>query len=277
MGVFRKIGIGIKRAFESNNDRIDESKVFGNSGETFFYKELVSILPKDAIIKRNIVISTNGKSGEIDFLVVYQNKVFAIELKNWKGAITNNGDTFYQDKPDKYTYEVHHKEAKSPFRQIKRNIYNLKEQTTKRVFINPIIYFLNNSEVYLNCDDVWFNNMNGLYSYITREGSTSYPNDINYLLKKLVIADKIYGKYGMDHNITGFIREGAIRTDFGVDKRDIDYITFEHHFSSDDITVVLLNGSARSFNLENGYIFVEHDKKVDTFYYAKIDYIVIGH
>ena len=38
MGLFHKLKTGIKRAFESNNDYVDESKIFGNVGETYFYK-----------------------------------------------------------------------------------------------------------------------------------------------------------------------------------------------------------------------------------------------
>ena len=84
---FHKIKMGFVRAGESSIPYVSEAKRYGNYGEDEFTYMLRRELPS-CKIKRNVVISTSKGNAEIDCLVFYQNKLFAIEVKRWKGRLT---------------------------------------------------------------------------------------------------------------------------------------------------------------------------------------------
>lgn len=77
MGLFHKIKMGFIRAGESSIPYVDEAKRYGNYGEDEFTHILRKALPS-CKIKRNVVISTNEGNAEIDCLVLYESKLFAI-------------------------------------------------------------------------------------------------------------------------------------------------------------------------------------------------------
>jgi hypothetical protein len=82
MGLFHKIGVGLKRVFSSSSiDTISEEKSYGNDGEIEVEEELQRLIP-NCIIKSNVMVYTSKGNCEIDLLVSYENKLFVIEVKH---------------------------------------------------------------------------------------------------------------------------------------------------------------------------------------------------
>ena len=73
----------------------EEIERFGADGEEEACRMLRASF--DCVI-RNAIVPHKDKFLEKDFLVIEQGVPFVIEIKNWKGTIGMNGDTFYQDK-----------------------------------------------------------------------------------------------------------------------------------------------------------------------------------
>ena len=92
---FHKIKIGFVRIGESSIPYVDEVKRYGNYGEDEFTDMLRRKLPS-CKIKRNVIISTPEGNAEMDCLVLYHNKLFAIEVKRWKGSLTERAVGFLQ-------------------------------------------------------------------------------------------------------------------------------------------------------------------------------------
>ncbi len=69
------------------------------------------------------------------------NRLIVIEVKHWLGRLYEQDCYFIKEKDDRWTGEVHEKELKSPFGQVKRQVYLLKEQTKSNPWSNTIVFF----------------------------------------------------------------------------------------------------------------------------------------
>lgn len=166
MGLFHKIGVGLKRVFSSSSmDTVSEEKMYGNEGEFEVEEELQRLIP-DCIIKSNVMVYTSKGNYEIDLLVSYDNKLFVIEVKHWLGRLYEQDGYFIKEKDDRWTGEVHEKELKSPFGQVKRQVYLLKEQTKSNPWINTIVFFADAEYVEANDYNAWFTDIDDLADYI---------------------------------------------------------------------------------------------------------------
>lgn len=137
---FHKIKMGFVRAGESSIPYVNEVKRYGNSGEDEFTYRLCRELPS-CKIKRNVAILTPDGNAEIDCLVLHHKKLFAIEVKRWKGYLTERDDGFLQEKTDRWTGETHTKLLKSPFKQLGRAIYLLRKQIPIKAWVNAVVFF----------------------------------------------------------------------------------------------------------------------------------------
>ena len=61
-----------------------------------------------------------------------------------------------------------------------------------------------------------------------------------------------------------------------ITKKDIARIDIDHHFSYDDIRLKLIDGRIVRTTLENHSIDVKEDDYISTYYFAKIQTILIG-
>ena len=80
-----------------------EMEAFGAAGEEAVYRVLREAF---SVVVRNPVIPHKEKFLEKDFLVVEGGVPFVIEVKNWKGSVSMEGETFRQTKPDGTTKEL---------------------------------------------------------------------------------------------------------------------------------------------------------------------------
>ena len=195
---FHKIKTGFARLSGKSIPYISSTKRYGDSGEESFIGKLKTKLPFSRI-KRNIIINTSYGNAEIDCLVLYRDKLFAIEVKRWKGHLTETDNGFIQEKTDWWTGEIHSKYQKSPFKQLNRAIYLLRKEISGNVWINSVVYFEDDEfeRIFTDSDNAWFNNVNDLVDYIKNNGEITYENnEAKEFFDKCVSSDYLYARSG---------------------------------------------------------------------------------
>lgn len=133
------------------------SLLFGDSGEQEmvasgirgekFAEMQLSCLPNDYVVFKNVQVSFDNKTSEIDNIVVGKSGVFVIEIKNINGSIV--GD--YSDK-EWIQNKVgrggtpYSKVFYSPVKQVGTHIYRLSHYFRNngiQVYIKGVVYFVN--------------------------------------------------------------------------------------------------------------------------------------
>lgn len=133
-----------------------EIKSAGNKGEAYFNNMLKSILRNDDVLIKNACLNVNGKEAEIDSLIINNNGIFIVEVKNYNGRLYGDIDDFEWTK-EKISPggNVFYKQVKNPIKQIKRQTYILSQflkENNIRVWISGYAYFINgNSPVDDDC------------------------------------------------------------------------------------------------------------------------------
>lgn len=127
--------------------RLFQPKIKGYLGEKSV-ATILSFLPSDKYkIVNNILIKSNGKTIQIDHLVISTYGIFVIETKNYKGWITGSDNSEYWTKNmfgNKYKFY-------NPIKQNKAHILALSKQLgiSFNNFI-PIIAFSNRADLRVN-------------------------------------------------------------------------------------------------------------------------------
>lgn len=277
---FHKIKTGFARLSGKSIPYISSTKRYGDSGEESFIGKLKTKLPFSRI-KRNIIINTLYGNAEIDCLVLYRDKLFAIEVKRWKGHLTETDNGFIQEKTDWWTGEIHSKYQKSPFKQLNRAIYLLRKEISGNVWINSIVYFEDDEfeGIFTDSDNTWFNNVNDLVDYIKNNGEITYENnEAKEFFDKCVSSDYLYARRG-DNSLHCIITPESlnIQTEQGlVTRKNISQINIIHHFSYDELDITMNDGTHRWAVIENGKITVNDNENVANYSLCKLDYIEIG-
>lgn len=124
-----------------------EIKSAGNKGEAYFNNMLKSILCNDDVLIRNVCLQVNGKEAEIDSLIINNNGIFIVEVKNYNGRLYGDIDDFEWTK-EKVSPggNVFYKQVKNPIKQIKRQTYILSQflkENNIRIWISGYAYFIN--------------------------------------------------------------------------------------------------------------------------------------
>ena len=276
-GFFHKIGIGFTRLGENSIPHTTQAKRYGNWGEDEFVYHIKNHLP-NCQIKRNIVINTLDGNAEIDCLILYNNKLFAIEIKRWKGELIERDGQFVQYKRDRWTDEWHAKSHKSPFRQLNRAIYLLRKQIPEKAWINSIVYFEEADKLSINSEGVWFENIYSLIEYILNDGQTSYGNNAQTFFDKCIPADYLYSN-SWDKSLHCIICDDSLifKTQNKFLKRsDISTISVKHHWSYDELCIKSHQGVIYNINLENEHIRVIENGYIHQYAFCKLDYIELG-
>ncbi len=279
MGLFHKLKVGLSRTFNSHSvDYIPEVKRYGNSAEFGMPTYLKNCIPS-CRIKTNVIISLPDKNSEaeIDCLLLYEDKLFAIEIKHWKGAVVEREDGFYKYKQDRYTDDVWEKPLKSPFRQVNRAVSMLKKQTNNRDWIQTIVYFEGTSSVRIYSDNVWFDDASELVNYILNF-QKKYKSIGNIsCFQSAVAADFIYSS--VYRNLHCKIDDNSLVFNIGnacITRRDIYSVDIEHHFSYDTLYIHLNNGKTANVQLENGVLYAIKNRRRNAYSFCKIDKIILG-
>lgn len=110
-----------------SNDE-DQKRIAGKEGELQAKKILNHYLNENDLLLNNVNISIHGRNTELDYVVINNNGVFIFEVKNFSGQLVGNEDDQYWNK-----YKISRgnkeyiKEIRNPIKQLKREIYLLKE------------------------------------------------------------------------------------------------------------------------------------------------------
>ena len=276
---FHKIKICFVRMGESSIPYVSEAKRYGNNGEDTFVHMLRSELPA-CQIKRNVIVMTSEGNAEIDCLILYQNKLFAIEVKRWKGSITETENGFLQEKIDRWTGEIHSKYQKSPFKQLGRAIYLLRKQIPVKAWVNAVVFFEDDEleSISTNPDHIWFNRYRELANYIRGWGNESFSNSAKEFFDMCLPADYLYANsWGKSLHCIIDRRTLQFQTLNGTISPDrIASIRIYHHWTCDDLCIQMTDGTEQFIRLENAKIQVIDNGCSSTYALCKLDYIELG-
>lgn len=106
----------------------DQKRIAGKEGELQAKKILNHYLNENDLLLNNLNISIHGRNTELDYVVINNNGVFIFEVKNFSGQLVGDEDDQYWNK-----YKIssgnkeYIKEIRNPIKQLKREIYLLKE------------------------------------------------------------------------------------------------------------------------------------------------------
>ena len=106
----------------------DQKRIAGKEGELQAKKILNHYLNENDLLLNNVNISIHGRNTELDYVVINNNGIFIFEVKNFSGKLVGNEDDQYCNK-----YKIssgnkeYIKEIRNPIKQLKREIYLLKE------------------------------------------------------------------------------------------------------------------------------------------------------
>ena len=276
---FHKIKMGFVRSGESSIPYVNEAKRYGNYGEDEFTYRLRRGLPS-CKIKRNVVVSTAEGNAEIDCLALYENKLFAIEVKRWKGCLTEREDGFLQEKTDRWTGETHIKLLKSPFKQLGRAIYLLRKQVPLKAWVNAIVFFEDDEleSVSVFSENVWFDRYQDLVDYISNDGKASFGTSANDFFERCVPADYLYAN-AWGKSLHCIINRATLRFETpqgNISADNIAFIRISHHWSYDELHITMVDASERTITLENAKIQVSDNGRISTYALCKLDYIELG-
>lgn len=276
---FHKVKMGFVRVCETSIPQVSSTKRYGNYGEDEFVYLLKQMLPS-CKIKRNILIITPDGVAEIDCLVLYENKLFAVEVKRWKGRLYETENGFVQEKTDRWTGELHTKHQKSPFKQLNRAIYLLRKSIPNKVWVNGIVFFDDDEfeEITTSSNDVWFDDIKKLVAYISTSGDSSIHENANTFFNNCVASDYLYSKT-WDKSLHCFICNDSLEIIFDtkqIHRANIKRIDIKHHWSYDELYITLLNNQNFSIIKENAKIQVIDNGVKKDFALCKLDYIEFG-
>ena len=160
----------------------------GKEGEILAGKMIHQYLNEQDILFNNVEIVVHGRETELDYVVINKNGVFIFEVKNYSGELEGNEDDQYWNK-----YKIssgnneYVKEVRNPIKQLKREIYLLKEYLKYYgidLWINGYVLFVNmNSPI---DSDYTINNESELNSILhTRGGQTLNKKQIEKIVNIL--------------------------------------------------------------------------------------------
>ena len=115
-------------SLSSDEDDEDQKRIAGKEGELQAKKILNYYLNENDLLLNNVNISIHGRNTELDYVVINNNGIFIFEVKNFSGKLVGNEDDQYWNK-----YKISRgnkeyiKEIRNPIKQLKREIYLLKE------------------------------------------------------------------------------------------------------------------------------------------------------
>lgn len=274
---FHKIKIGFTRMAEPSLPYTTEAKRYGDWGEDEFVNSLRSRLPC-CRIKRNIIVQTAEGNAEIDCLILYQNKLFAVEVKRWKGRLVERGGDFVQSKRDRWTDEIHTKVHRSPFKQLGRAVYLLRKQIPENAWLNTIVFFEESDSIETESDGVWFDSVSELVSYIQGSGKPSRGDNVSAFFDRCVAADYLYCN-AWGKSLHCIVCHDSLRftTPSGVlDKSTIRSISISHHWSYDELQIKTADGSIQTVNVENGSVYVLDNGRRYRYALCKLDRIYLA-
>ena len=127
----------------------DPVKQAGRRGEEVAEDIIRTVLREGDMLLSNVRVSYDGKRAEVDNIVVNENGVFLIEVKNYVGELVGDIDDFewkkYKTTPGG---DVYVKTVKNPIKQVNRQIYIVSNMLRSRglnVWVQGYVMLLENN------------------------------------------------------------------------------------------------------------------------------------
>ena len=138
--------------------------------------------PGTQYVVNNIMFQTeDGKSSQVDHVLINKNGVFVIETKNYAGRIYGN------EKQHEWTQVFNYGKNKfhfyNPIKQNATHMYRLKEAIGDNIYMKSIIVFVQNNTAYIESNKV----------YTIREMKTAIRNTQSHQLS-VETMESIYNK-----------------------------------------------------------------------------------
>ena len=157
-------------------------------------------------------------------------------------------------------------------------MYLLRKQISDNAWLNTIVYFEESDCIETENDNIWFDNINELASYIVNDGRASWGNNAITFFDKCISADYLYchswGKslqcIVCDDSLEFNTPEGVIT------KSKIHSISITHHWSYDELKIKTLRGTCFHSQIENASIYVIDNGYKKRYALCKLDYIQFG-
>lgn len=126
----------------------------GKLGEFLVKITVGKTIPGERYLINNITISTeDGKSSQIDHVLINKNGIFVIETKNYSGRI------YGSERGQEWTQVLNYGRRKykhyNPLRQNATHIYRLKQLTGTTLPINSAVVLVNNTTKYIEAEHVY--------------------------------------------------------------------------------------------------------------------------
>ncbi len=126
----------------------------GKVGELFIKIELGKTKPGEKYIINNLMIEgENGKTSQIDHILINKNGVYVIETKNYSGRI------YGKDNQLQWTQVLNYGKVKNhfynPVKQNATHIYRINEALKEDIYLNSIIVFTQGNTQYIESDKVY--------------------------------------------------------------------------------------------------------------------------
>ena len=127
-------------------------KAKGKAGENYIQKIIQNTIHGNGYILKDYLFSVNGKSCQIDHIVICANGVFVIETKNFSGRI------YGSEEQREWTQVLANGQVKNklynPLKQNLTHIYMVKKILPQNVFPIPLVVFVQGNIGYLSTDKV---------------------------------------------------------------------------------------------------------------------------
>lgn len=121
----------------------------GRRGERIVNGLIEGILSKKDTLLTNVAISSRGMNTELDNVIINNNGVFIIEVKNYSGKLSGQeNDTNWTRTKVSYAGSRYTNEINNPVKQVKRQIYLLSKyfnENNINVFIKGYVFFVNHN------------------------------------------------------------------------------------------------------------------------------------
>lgn len=96
----------------------------GKEGEKYAVEIIRSIMRADDVLLTNVTVSYGTREAELDNVIVNENGIFIIEVKNYNGRLEGGENDFLWSKfHTSRGGRVYEKTVKNPIKQVKRQIF----------------------------------------------------------------------------------------------------------------------------------------------------------
>ena len=269
-------GVGFARLLGKGMPRTTAVKQYGSAGEDSLVQALRRELP-GCRVKQNVLVQTGEGKAEIDCMVLYGSKVFAVEVKRWKGELCEQNGQILQKKRDRWTFEVHKKLHRSPFKQLNRAVWLLRRQIPVSAWVNGVVFFDGAKRVTAEPGHIYFEDAAALAQYIRTEGRPSGAA-AEAFFDRCVQAD-VLASPRRRISLQCLVCDDSLRfeTDRGLlTRRDIAEIRIRHRWARDELYITTVDGATARAEAENRTITVQDNGRLYTYSLCKLEQIRLG-